>query len=132
LTWPIPGYIRRRRIIKDLDASVTMMYVVDMHDTMFGASFDANPALVTTYEVTERKEDLKRLAVQIERDHDSTQAVLQFGEASREILREIETEKYGYVLMGAKHRKLFSRLQNTTAYNVISQSHIPVLAIKLN
>jgi universal stress protein A len=132
LTWPIPGYMRRRRIIRDLDASVTMMYVVDMHDSMFGASFDANPTLVTTYEITERKEDLKRLAVQIERDHETTEAVLQFGDASREILREIETEKYSYVLMGAKHNKLFSRLQNTTAYNVISQSHIPVLAIKLN
>lgn len=132
LTWPIPGYIRRRRIIRDLEAPLTMMHVVDMKDTMFGPSFDANPTLVTTYELTERKEDLKRLAVQIEREHESTEAVLQFGDASSEILKEVETEKYSYILMGAKRQKLFSRLQNTTAYNIISQSHVPVLTIRLN
>jgi universal stress protein A len=132
LTWPIPGYIRRRRIIRDLEACVTMMHVVDMQDSMFGSSFDANPSLVTTYEVTERKEDLKRLAVQIESDHESTEAVLQFGDASREILKEADTEKYSYIVMGAKHHKPFSRLQNTTAYNIISQSHVPVLTIRLN
>ncbi len=132
LSWPVPGYVRLRKIIRDLDAPLTMIHVVDMKDQMFGSSFNANPSLVTTYQTAEKTESLRTIGLQIERNSDSVETIVQFGDASKEILKEVETGKYNWILMGAKRHKILSRFFGSTTYGVISQARIPVITIGIH
>lgn len=131
LNWPARGFIRLRQILRDLNGSLTMMHVVDIKDEMFNSSFDANPVLVTSYQIDERKKDLERIGFQIAKNAETIETILQFGNASPEILKEAEAAKYGWILMGAKRQKLFSRFFDSTAYNVISQAPVPVITIRV-
>lgn len=132
LDWPASGYLRLRKIIRDLESQVTMMHVVSMHDHMFSSSFHASPMLVTTYELAERKKELEKIGLQIDKKNATgMETVLQFGDPAKEILQEAQPEKYGWILMGAKRHKLFSRFRESNAYNVISQAKIPVISIRV-
>lgn len=126
-----PGFIRLRQILRDLEGSLTMLHVVDMKDEMFNSSFNANPILVTTYEIEEKKKELQRIGFQVAKHAETIESILQFGEASQEILKEADSAKYQWILMGAKRQKLFSRFFGSTAYNVISQAPVPVITIRL-
>jgi universal stress protein A len=129
LTWPITGYIRLRKIIRELNTPVSMMHVIDMKNRMFDTSFDANPYLVTTYQTAEKAEALRTIGFQLDRDGHAVQAVIQFGDVSTEILKEADTNNYSWILMGAKRHKIFSRFFGSTTYGVISKAQVPVLTI---
>ncbi len=132
LTFPARGYIRLRKIVRDLDAAITLFHVVDLKDAMFGSSFSANPVLVTTYETAEKKEDLLRIGRQIAKNATTTDAIVQFGDCTTEIGHESESGKYGFVLMGAKRQTILSRFIESKAYVVISESRVPVITIRVN
>jgi universal stress protein A len=131
LDWPIPGFIRLRQIIRNLNGSLTMLNVVDIKDALFDSSFNANPTLVTTYEVEARTQALQKMSHQLIKGSEAPETILKFGEASQEILREAGMSKYGCILMGAKRHKVFSRFFGSTAYNVISQAPVPVITIRV-
>src|SRR4030095_15005601 len=52
--------IRLRKLIRELKSVPTFMHVVDFHDQMFNASFDANPFLVASHETADKAEQLAR------------------------------------------------------------------------
>jgi len=125
------GFMRLRKILRELGSDPTFIHVVDFHDAMFDSSFDANPFLVTTYQTVEKKEELARLGIMVAKNGFHSTSEIRFGEVANEILKEAETAKYDYVLLGARKKNFLSRFVETNAYKVISQSAIPVITIKV-
>lgn len=128
---PPRGFVRLRKIIREVGTGLYLIHVVDLNDPMFDSSFSANPFLVTTYETTEKKQDLARIATMIMGSEDKVfESIIQFGTVSQEILSEIDSGKYDYVLMGAKKKTFLSGFVESTVYKVISWSMIPVITVK--
>ena len=123
---PVRGFVRLRKIVRDLNGSLTMMNVVDTKDAMFNSSFSANPILVGAYQIEERKRDLQKIGSQIAKNPET---LVTFGTAAQEILKEGDSTKYGWIVMGANLKGLLSRFFGSTAYDVISQAQVPVLTI---
>jgi len=130
LDYPPRGYVRLRKIIRELDASVSVLHVVDFKDPMFNSQFDANPFLVTTYQTVEKKEQLAGLGAKITRK--MVDALIRFGDPATEILKETETHRCGYVMMAVHRKTLLSGFLETTAYEVISRSSVPVITVRKN
>ena len=73
-----------------------------------------------------------KIAARISPHEELNESLIQFGEPSTEILKEIETGKYRYVLMGARKRNLLSRFVESNVYKIISHSPVPVLTIAVS
>ena len=130
LSCPPHGFIRLRKILRELNCSLTAMHVVDLKDKMFNSSFSANPILVTSYETAEKKKSLEQIAFLIQKNSTTVETILQFGEPAQEILKEAESGNYNCILMPVKRHKVLSRFFGSTAYDVISQAQIPVITIR--
>ena len=128
LKWPVKGYVRLRKVIRDLGASISVMNVIDSKDPMFDSSFHANPYLVTNCQISEKTAALQTIGLQLDRDAASVGTIVQFGDASKEILAEAE-KGYGWIVMNSKRQKLLSRFFGSTTYDVISRANIPVITI---
>ena len=126
------GYVRLRRISRELGGRVNFLHVVDYKDPMFDASFNASPFLVTTYSSVEKKEELARIGAGIIKNGNRGESIVQFGEVAEEVLKELDTHKYDFVLLGAKHKNFLTRFIETTTYKVISHSPVPVITIKVD
>ena len=131
LDWPVSGYIRLRQVLRDLNGPMNVMHVVDLKDDMAHSFFGANPTVATNYQMEAGRQALQKIALHLNKNGKPAEAILQFGEASREILREADASKYGYIVMGAKRQKIFSRFFGSTVYNIISQASIPVFTIRI-
>jgi len=127
---PPRGYVKLRKIIRELNSSVSVLHVVDFKDPMFNSQFDANPFLVTTYQTVEKREKLAALGTKITRKMED--ALIRFGDPRTEILKETESHNYGYVMMAVHKKTLLSGFLETTAYEVISRSSIPVITVRKN
>lgn len=125
------GYIRLRKVFREFNCDPTFLHVVDFHDPMFDASFHANPFLVTTYETAEKKEALARLGCIVAKNGFQSAAEVHFGEVASEILKELETRSYDWVLLAARKKNFMSRFIETNTYKVISQSPVPSVTIKV-
>lgn len=132
LNWPPVGYFHMKKIIRDLSADLTLIHVVDLRDSMFDSNFSANPFQVTTVEVADRRQRLLRLADRIIRHRDTTDAVIRFGDAGQEIVKEIEGGSYDYALIGAKKKTMSYRFFESNVYKVISLSEIPVITYRVS
>jgi len=130
LEWPFPGHIRLRQVLRDLNGSLNVMHVVDLKNEMVHSPLGTNPALVTNFQMEGERQALQNIALHLKKNGEAAGAILQFGEASREILSEADPAKYGYIVMGAKKQKVFSRFFGSTVYNIISQASIPVFTIR--
>jgi nucleotide-binding universal stress UspA family protein len=126
------GYVRLRRISRELTARVNFLHVVDYQDPMFDSSFSASPFLVTTYASAEKTEELARLGTMIIKNGNRGDSMVQFGDVAKEIVKELDTHKYDFVLLGAKQKNFLSRFIETTTYKVISQSPVPVITVKVD
>jgi nucleotide-binding universal stress UspA family protein len=122
--------IRLRKIIRELECSPTFLHVIDYRDEMFNASFDANPFLVATHETKEKVDQLARIGAVLHKNGSIPESHIQFGNVATEILKELETNKYDYLLLEAKKKNLLTRFVETNAYKVISQAAVPVLTVK--
>ena len=127
---PPRGFIRIRKAIRELGAFPAWIHIVSLNDSMFDSSFAANPFLVTTYETTERRQELARIGATIMATEKPMEAAIQFGNAAQEILKEVDTKRYDYILMGAKRKTFLSGFMESTVYSVISSSPIPVITVK--
>lgn len=132
LQWPPLGYFRMKKILKELQANLTLLHVVDMHDSMFDSNFAANPFQVTTVEVLERRQRLMRLGTRILPHRETNDAVIRFGDAGQEIAGEIQAGKYDYTLLGAKKKTLFYRFFESNVYKVISKAEVPVITFRIS
>lgn len=132
LQWPPLGYFRLKKILKELQADLTLINVVDMHDSMFDSNFSANPFQVATVETTERKQRLLRLGSRILPHHETTEAVIRFGNAGDEIASELKEGAYDYVMLGAKKKTLFYRFFESNVYRVISRAEVPVVTFRVS
>jgi universal stress protein A len=131
LVWPVPGSIRLRQVLRELDATLTLLHVEELKNEMFNASFTTNPTVVANYQIETSTQALRKIGSQVNIKSESSQTTIQFGDVSREILREADAAKYGWIIMGAKSKKLFSRFFGSTVYNVISQARVPVITIRI-
>jgi universal stress protein A len=125
------GFIRLRKVLRELRADPTFIYVVDFHDPMFDSTFDANPFLVTTYQTVEKKEELARLGNLLSKNGFHCSSEIRFGDISVEILKELETANYDYVLLGARKKNFLTRFIETNTYKIISQSSVPAITVKV-
>lgn len=132
LQWPPLGYFRLKKILKELQADLTLLHTVDMHDAMFDSNFSANPFQVTTVEVAERRQRLLRLAARIVPHGETNEGVVRFGNAGQEIVNEIAAGEYDFTLLGAKKKTLFYRFFESNVYKVISRSEVPVITFRVS
>jgi nucleotide-binding universal stress UspA family protein len=121
--------LRMRKAIEELDASVTVMHVIDYKDEMFGVNFQASPFKVTSYETTRIEGELLAIAKFLKRGQST--AIVHFGDPAEEILNEASLGKYGFLLLAVKKQKLFSRFVESHAYKVMARSAIPVITLKM-
>ena len=127
---PPHGYILLRQIVEELGDNVSLMHVVDFKDPMFGVNYSVHPFNVTAYEATEKEKQLLQAGMLMLPDETRLTAVVRFGDAAEEILRETSIAEYDLVLMGVKKEGLLGKLFDSTAYRVICKSHIPVITLK--
>lgn len=121
--------VRMKQVVKELTVPLTLMHVVDYHDDMFGVNFQASPFNVTAYETSRMEHELLRIARLL--NGEDTEAMIKFGNAAEEILREAALMRYSYLLLGVKKEKAFTRFFESSAYKVISQSPVPVITLKM-
>jgi nucleotide-binding universal stress UspA family protein len=121
--------IRFRKLIRELQCSPTFLHVIDYQDEMFNASFDANPFLVATHETKEKVAQLAKIGAMLHKNGSLAESHIQFGNVATEILKELETNKYDYLLLEAKKKNLLTRFVETNAYKVISQAAVPVITV---
>jgi nucleotide-binding universal stress UspA family protein len=124
------GYVRLRKIFRELKAAATLLHVVPLSDPMFGSQFGANPFLVTTYETAERKQRLLSMGRRILKEGAVLEPAIRFGDVADEVLKEVESGKYNYLLMSVKNKTVLSRFLESIAYRVISRSPVPVITVK--
>jgi len=125
-----PNRVHIKRLLRELDYSLSLMHVISLSDPIFDMSFQANPILVTSYETTEDEKELLKMSAAIS-NHTNGKAVVRLGDPAEEILKEINNDnKYDYVLMGAKKKTLLYRFFKSTGYRVMSQAMIPVITIR--
>jgi len=127
---PPRGYVRLRRILRELEADSTLMHVVEMNDNMFNGNFYANPFLMTNVEVGEKNHQLTRIGTKI-LAAPGAESIIQFGDVAREILKEISIDRYDFVLLGPRKKTFLSRFVESTAYKIISHSSVPVITIRV-
>ncbi len=125
------GFLRIRKIVRDLNAPLGLLHVVQLKDPMFDSSFDANPFLVTTYETVEKKQHLMQVGRRMIPHAEAIDSIIQFGDPAMEILKEAQTGLYRFILMGAKKSTFLSRFLDSTVYRVMSQSTIPVITSRV-
>lgn len=130
LEQPPHGYILLKQIVEQLQDSVTMMHVVDFKDPMFGVNYSVHPFNVTAYETTEKEKQLQQLATRILPLDVQLDAVVRYGDASEEILREISLREHDLILMGVRREGLMGRLFDSTAYKILCKSPVPVITLK--
>ena len=127
---PTKGLIHLRKMLRELGRRVTLFHVVEFTDPMFDSNFHANPFLVTAYETTEKQHELETVGRVILRSETPQEAVIQFGTAGQEILRQLETGAYCMVLLQPKKKTFLSSFFGSTVYNVISAAPVPVITLK--
>lgn len=124
-----PNFEGMKGILEQFGEALTLMNVIDYHDEMFGVNFHASPFIVTAYETSEKEKELLKIGELL--SGKKVKAIIKFGRAAEEILKESSDRKYGYLLLGVKKEKALSRFFESTAYKVISKAPIPVITLKM-
>lgn len=127
---PPRGYIVLRQIVEEFAESVTLMHVVDFKDPMFGVNYSVHPFNVTAYETIEKEKQLAQAGMLMQTGELKPDAVIRFGDAAEEILRETHSAEHDMVLMGVRKEGLFGRFFDSTAYRVICNCPVPVMTLK--
>lgn len=125
-----PGNVEGMRgILEQFGEALTLINVIDYHDEMFGVNFHASPYIVTAYETNEKESELLKTGALL--NGKQVKAIIKFGHAAEEILKESLNPNYGYLLLEVKKEKALSRFFESTAYKVISKAPIPVITLKM-
>ncbi|HEY4491332.1 MAG TPA: hypothetical protein VI958_04995, partial [Acidobacteriota bacterium] len=77
-----------------------------------------------------KQHELETVGRVILRSETPQEAVIQFGTAGQEILRQLETGAYCMVLLQPKKKTFLSSFFGSTVYNVISAAPVPVITLK--
>ena len=118
---------RLRKIIRGLNASLSLIHVVDPKDSMFDSNFYANPIMVSSFETSQYQNRLLELGMIMIKEPPA-EALIRVGNPAEEILKE--ADRYDFVCMGAKDGNLRNRFINSYVYKVICEAPVPVMTLK--
>ena len=121
-----------RKIIHAIDSPVSLLHVADVKDFAFDFNFRGNPFRVLEMETEERRQQLAQIGTNLSTTLTRVEIrpVVRYGNVADEILTEIETGQYNFVLMRVKKGTLLSRFRDSVAYHLISHSKIPVITVR--
>ncbi|HSP06371.1 MAG TPA: universal stress protein [Acidobacteriota bacterium] len=125
------GYLKIRSILKHLHAMPTLMHVVRGGDAPAIPTPEVRSASqVLSYEYTEMKQSLLKIGARITNYAEEVHAVIRFGQVAEEILKELKTGSYSYLVMAVRKRGLLPAFIESTAYQILSLAPVPVLTVK--
>jgi nucleotide-binding universal stress UspA family protein len=125
------GYLRIRSILKQLHAMPTLMHVVRGGDAAAIATPDVRSASqVLSYEYAEMKQSVLKIGARITNYAEEVHSVIRFGQVADEILKELKTGSYSYLVMAVRKRGLLPTFIESTAYQILSLAPVPVLTVK--
>jgi Universal stress protein family len=121
------NYVSLRGIVREIATSVTLLHVVDPRHAAAATGVTAGAVRVSGLDESTGQSELLRIAGLLTRG--DTGALIRFGSAADEVLREIEGGEHDYLLLNIRKAGPLARFMESTVYTVVSHSKIPVFSI---
>jgi nucleotide-binding universal stress UspA family protein len=131
----IPQRSKVKEILRQLQANVTLMNVVEFKDPIFDRFHEGKPFNLIDSGTVIRKRMLSGRIQDLQTVSETIQinpSVVRFGDVSREIVSELQSEQYDLLVMSVRKKTLLSRFSDSIAYRVLANSTVPVITIKRN
>ena len=118
------------QIIQETQSSLSLMHVVGYKEPAFATKSEVIPLNTFRLEAEQTNVALMELARPMVGTDENVETIVDFGDVAEGILKQANTGRYGYILMGAKKEKFLAQLFDSVVYSVLCESPIPVITVK--
>lgn len=125
------GYLKLRRILKQLRGATTLLHVIRGGDIPAPAEIRGSSNVgVVSLEYREMKQSLLKIGARITNYAQEVDGVVRFGQVGEEILKELKSGLYSFLVMPVRKRGILPTFIESTGYQILSLSPVPVFTIK--
>jgi len=118
------------QIVQETQSSLSLLHVVGYKEPAFATKSELIPFNTFTLEAEQTNVALMQLGKAMVGRDESLETIVDFGDIAEGILKQANTGRYGYILMGAKKENFLVRFFDSVVYPVLCESPIPVITVK--